>query len=179
MRGFFLITFIFFYACNEDNSIKTYSLPKQKEFPQSLQSKEENLEIPFSWNAPKHWTTGKPSSMRLASYNVPFNRGYADISITNFSGDGGGLLANVNRWRRQLNLEPQSLDQMNKSILIRSSALGDYKVIKIINDGNKESAFLCAILEIKQSTIFIKMNASIEGIDQLEEDFITFCSSFN
>ena len=51
--------------------------------------------------------------MRLASFNAPYGNGIADISVTNFSGDGGGLKANVNRWRKQLGMEPQSIFQIN------------------------------------------------------------------
>ena len=56
--------------------------------------------------------------------------------------------------------------------------LGDYKLIKIINEKEPSSAFLCSIIEIKNSTVFVKMNASVNGIDQLKEEFIAFCSSF-
>ena len=171
---------ILILSCDSNNHIRTYSLPKGKTNNFNLPSiKRETATSGFVWEKPDSWIPSEGSSMRLASFKIPYSVGYGDLSVIQLSGAGGGIESNVNRWRRQLNLEPQSLDQMKKSILIRSSALGDYKIIKIINDENKESAFLCAILEIKQSTIFIKMNASIEGINQLEDDFITFCSSFN
>ncbi|SVC98163.1 uncharacterized protein METZ01_LOCUS351017, partial [marine metagenome] len=125
-----------------------------------------------------NWIEGDKSSMRLASFNATYNSGIADVSITNFSGDGGGLKANVNRWRKQLGLQPQSEEMINKSMLIKTSKLGKYKLIKIQNDSNQESAFLCSIIEIKNSTIFVKMKASLDGINQLENEFIEFCSSF-
>ena len=36
----------------------------------------------------------------LANYEIPFNDTYANLSITKFAGDAGGIVANVNRWRR-------------------------------------------------------------------------------
>jgi hypothetical protein len=58
------------------------------------------------WTAPAQWTPKKPSSMRKGSYDVTGPEGTADLSITAFPGDVGGDLANVNRWRGQLELPP-------------------------------------------------------------------------
>ena len=166
-----------FFSCNKENYVKTYTLPKNKPILNIPNNKEE-IEIPFSWTIPESWSVGNPSSMRLATYSASYPKGVADVSITNFSGDGGGILANVNRWRRQLNLEPQSLDEINNLMLSETSGLGEYKYIKIVNYEEQSSAFLCAILAIKNSTLFIKLNASLEGINYLEQEFVSFCSSF-
>ncbi len=64
------------------------------------------------WEAPDHWEAGPVSAMRRGSYSVSGPEGSADISITTFPGDVGGLLANVNRWRGQLNLGPISEDRL-------------------------------------------------------------------
>ena len=165
-------------SCNKNKYVKTYSLPKINSAVEKVQLEEVDNGTPFSWTVPDNWIEGDKSSMRLASFKVPYNSELADISITNFSGDGGGLKANVNRWRKQLDLDPQSEEIINKAILVGNSKLGEYKFIKIINESNVESAFLCSIMEIKNSTIFIKMKASIEGIDKLEKEFLEFCSSF-
>jgi len=173
---YFIILFCF--ACNKNKYVKTYTLPKLKSAIETIKLENPDNQKPFSWSVPKNWIEGDKSSMRLASFSASHNDGIADISITNFSGDGGGLKANVNRWRKQLGLDPQSEEMINKSIIIQNSQLGKYKFIKIQNDSNLESAFLCSIMEIKNSTIFIKMKASTNGINELETEFIQFCSSF-
>ena len=118
-----LLCLVIIFGCNnnESDNIHSYRMPKPK-----------NTEL-FSWNIPGNWISTNTTQFSQANYLIPSSRGSADISISYFAGNAGGVKANVNRWRRQLNLEPQSLDQMKKSILIRSSALGDYKIIKIIN----------------------------------------------
>ena len=173
-----LISLIFILtSCDKDKYVKTYSLPKLQVFEEASfdEKKDETL---FSWKTPVNWLEKEPSSMRLASFDIPYGGSMADISITNFSGDAGGELANVNRWRRQLELDPISIEEINKSILNGSSDLGEFKYIKIINNSKQSSAFLCAILEIKNSTVFVKLNASVNGIKQLEKEFLLFCSSF-
>src|SRR5882724_4414392 len=61
----------------------------------------------LAWTAPANWTVKPASAMRKGSYRVPGPDGTdADLSITAFPGDVGGRLANVNRWRGQLELPP-------------------------------------------------------------------------
>jgi len=173
-----LLSSIILFSCNKDNHVRTYKLPKINADIFSSSETSESTSLSFKWIVPDSWEMGKKSSMRLASYNAPYNGEYADISITNFSGDGGGLLANVNRWRRQLDLESKTLTEINESIIYRTSGIGEYKLLKIINN-NTNIAFLCAIMGAQNSTIFVKMKASLIGINILEDEFITFCSSFN
>lgn len=61
----------------------------------------------LTWTAPDHWKPKPASAMRKGSYAVPGTGGAdADLSITAFPGDVGGELANINRWRGQLELPP-------------------------------------------------------------------------
>lgn len=59
-----------------------------------------------SWKAPAHWKAGGPRPMRLASFEVPGDGEPGDVSVSQLSGGGGGLLSNVNRWRGQVGLAP-------------------------------------------------------------------------
>jgi hypothetical protein len=61
----------------------------------------------LAWTAPAHWTAKPASAMRKGSYTITGDAGAtADLSITAFPGDVGGELANVNRWRGQIQLAP-------------------------------------------------------------------------
>ena len=130
------------------------------------------------WEVPKQWVEGSKSPMRLSSYSIPFSGGNADLSITNFSGDGGGVLANVNRWRGQLNLSPLTKEKLNDEVYLGQSSMGEFKMFKVTNLKNESTAFLCSIFEIGKSTVFVKLVATLSGINQLEEEFKVFCSSF-
>lgn len=65
------------------------------------------------WTAPAHWTAKAAGAMRKGSYAVKGDGGEADVSITAFPGDTGGLLANLNRWRGQVSLPPLAPDQLD------------------------------------------------------------------
>lgn len=67
----------------------------------------------LTWTAPAHWTAKPVSAMRKGSYAIKDGDTEADLSITSFPGDTGGLLANLNRWRGQISLPPLTQDQLD------------------------------------------------------------------
>lgn len=63
------------------------------------------------WAVPDGWVLDPtPRQMRLATYLVEDESGRAEVAITRFPGDVGGVLANINRWRGQMGLAPVSPD---------------------------------------------------------------------
>lgn len=58
------------------------------------------------WQAPPDWQPKPITTMRKGSYAISRGGAAADLSITAFPGDVGGLAANVNRWRGQIGLPP-------------------------------------------------------------------------
>ena len=55
-------------------------------------------------------------SLRLSSYQIPVLDSFADLSVTKFGGDAGGVAANVNRWRKQLGLQPETLEEIQSKV---------------------------------------------------------------
>ena len=164
-------------SCDNNKEPRQYRLakdPLENTVIDKLPVKEKNN---FTWDTPGNWITKENNSFSLASYEIPYQNDSADLSITKFSGDAGGVLANVNRWRRQLNLEPQTLEEIKAASIMGSSMIGNFFVYKIINE-KQNQAFLCAILPYIDSTIFIKLNSSIITANALEKKFLDFCSSF-
>jgi hypothetical protein len=65
------------------------------------------------WSVPSNWQQGNPSSMRRATFEVTGADGQAaEIAVSVFPGDVGGLMANINRWRGQLGLGPVAPDEI-------------------------------------------------------------------
>jgi hypothetical protein len=54
---------------------------------------------PDGWKEPERKKSG-----RLAEFVVADDRGMAEVTVTSFPGDVGGVAANVNRWRDQVGL---------------------------------------------------------------------------
>ncbi len=65
--------------------------------------------LPLAWTAPAEWQPKTGSATRKGSYAIAGEGGAtADLAITAFPGDVGGEVANVNRWRGQVQLPPLS-----------------------------------------------------------------------
>jgi len=60
------------------------------------------------WTAPAGWVEEKGNAQREATLKFGAEEPKFEVSVSRLQGDGGGLLANVNRWRDQLGLEPIS-----------------------------------------------------------------------
>ena len=176
-----IVFFIFIFlsiSCDyfekSNNNISTYRVAKSKS--QNFNNLNNTL---FTWDAPDLWIKGAPSEMRLASFLIPYSDGNADLSISQLNGDGGGIVQNVNRWRRQLNLYSLDLEQIQSSAINGKSKIGKYSIYEIINKEDFSKAFLCAMMPFNNQTIFIKLNCTINGIKDIKDDFIKFCNSFS
>ncbi|MAW12379.1 MAG: hypothetical protein CMO54_11120 [Verrucomicrobiales bacterium] len=67
---------------------------------------------PFTWVKPESWKDEKQSSMRVANFSFGPNS-LGECYFTVLPGGGGGLLANVNRWRKQMSLNDLDLSEVN------------------------------------------------------------------
>jgi hypothetical protein len=64
------------------------------------------------WVTPPGWTEVAPTTLRLGNWRVgsaETDGGVAECYLTFLGGDGGGLAANVNRWRTQMGLGPLTM----------------------------------------------------------------------
>ncbi len=59
----------------------------------------------LTWETPEGWVEAPATSMRVANLRFGKNQ-EGECYFTILSGGGGGLAANVNRWRGQMGLEP-------------------------------------------------------------------------
>ena len=174
----FILLFIVSLSCDSSNHTRTYHLPKRKVNNFTPSTVERETEVSrFTWEKPDSWIPAEGSSMRLASFEIPYSTGSGDLSIMELSGDGGGLGANVNRWRGQIGLGPLTKFEIEAEAKNRVSELGNYQLFRLVNLEKKESAFLAAIYPLESSALFIKLTASADGILELEKAFKAFCSS--
>ncbi len=62
---------------------------------------------PLHWTTPSGWVESRENNpSRIASMSVVDGARRAEVTITRFPGAVGGMLANVNRWRGQIGLQP-------------------------------------------------------------------------
>ena len=169
---------IVFFSCNEKSEPRVYQVAKSTTTSNKIIQNEKNI-TEFAWDVPSDWIINEPKQFQIANYSIPISStDNAVIAISKFGGNAGGIIANVNRWRKQIDLPEISLAEISKQAKQGLSSIGEYSVYKIINSSKPEIGFLCMILPITDGTIFVKMTSDTDGIKLLENKFMSFCSSF-
>jgi hypothetical protein len=70
-----------------------------------------------TWATPANWTATTPGLMVLKSFTVSSDASQkAAVSISQFGGEAGGALANVNRWRHQVGLTEITAAELPQAI---------------------------------------------------------------
>ena len=155
-------------ACKEEG-VRAYRAPK----PAGSHSQ---APAGIAWDVPQGWeSVNSDQPMRLATFKPA--SGQPEISITAFPGDSGGLLANINRWRGQLGLEP--LDQSQLAAAVETSTEGSVKVTLTDVTGSKGQEMLGAVIDPGDGkTWFVKATGEPSVIASLKPDFNAFARSF-
>jgi hypothetical protein len=170
-------------SCNNDK-IEVYRIPKEG-VTVAMQDGSAGLPPapagnPAKWVKPEGWIEQPLSEMRLGSFKVDgSNATSADVSVTAFPGDAGGLAQNVNRWRGQLQLPPLEEDQLRQTIQ-RTEVEGvqTYLVdIQTAENAPKPSRILGAILETSDRTWFVKMTGNPQLVENQRQKFLDFVKS--
>jgi len=76
-------------------------------------------------------------------------------------------------------LEPLNGFEIKQSSVSWNGKLGKYEFFKLVNEKNPDSAILSAIFQLETSTLFVKLAVDSNGIEETENDFITFCKSIH
>lgn len=135
---------------------------------------------PLAWKVPAGWRVGEPRSMRLVSFDI----GQAsECYVTLLRGDGGGLVANLDRWRSELGLEATTPDEV--AAMQRLPALG---VESVLFEGvgtyssmggapREDQKVLGAICLRGDDSVFVKMIGPREEVTARRDEFLAFVTS--
>ena len=166
---------ILLFGCNDVNKITTYKIEK----PEAFSRKDISLKptSKLNWTTPNNWIVKSKTEMRIASFDAPFSENnFADVSIVIFPGEAGGIKQNINRWRKQINLDNSILKDILNESSEYENTLGPFRIFKLLNNATDEG-ILGAIINYNNQSIFIKVKTSSIGINELEYEFILFCKS--
>lgn len=125
----------------------------------------------LDWTPPPQWKADPDASAILMA--AFFADSGARITLTSLSGDGGGLMGNINRWRGQLGMSAlQSMDEQP------IKDLGDGALIVDLVSSEGAGRILAGIVPVGDQTLFFKMTGSVEETDSEIERFEEFVTDF-
>ena len=111
----------------------------------------------LTWTAPAHWKAKPGSAMRKGSYAIAGDGGEADLAITAFPGDVGGDLANLNRWRGQIQLPPVAPAEFEASRERLERNGLQMTIVDIVGTGASAQRILGAMIPYGGATWFVKL----------------------
>ena len=126
-----------------------------------------------AFTPPSHWKKEPDSSGILAAaYGATNADGGARATATTLAGDGGGMLANINRWRDQLGLTPVAAMTAQPT-----TDLGKGAVEVDLADASGIKRMIAAIVPSGGQTWFFKLTGTPKGVEAEKVDFDRFVRS--
>lgn len=133
------------------------------------------------WRPPENWREKSPGSMVTAAFSVSGKENrQAEVTISRLSGDGGGLLANINRWRGQLMLEPIGPADLSRHVAYIE--VGEDKVPLVDFTGTDPRAgerarMITVAVRQGGETWFYKIMGDEQVIAEEKDSFVNFIQS--
>lgn len=132
----------------------------------------------LQWQPPAGWKREPPTQMVLAKFSVSAEAGArAEITVSAFPGEVGGLLANVNRWRSQVGLPPIGETELGGIVTGLETRSGSAKLVELAGadarTGNK-ARLLSVVLPHGDRTWFFKMIGEDQLVEREKEAFLKF-----
>jgi hypothetical protein len=131
-----------------------------------------------AWNVPAGWQKLEGQRpMRFATFRAGEQESATDVVVSHFPGDVGGLLANVNRWRQQVGLDPVTPATLPEVVTPFENPGFSGHTMRL--KGAEQHMLAAAIFDTQgQRTWFVKITATPAIIDQQEAAFLAFVKSF-
>lgn len=194
------VTGVFFSACKEEKRVTQYTVSKEPAGAASndfttgnkaattspvsapagmnatpgLVAQTSGIPAP-EWKAPAAWVAQPESPMRKGSWKTGATPDAAEVSITAFPGDVGGLQANVNRWCGQVGLPaPASAEELARLAVPTTVAGLPATRVALVN-GDK--ALTTVLVQHDGVTWFFKLSGPETSVTTAKVDFEAFLAS--
>jgi len=128
------------------------------------------------WIVPSDWKEQPPGQMVLARFLLPGGGNTkTEVTISVFPGETGGLLANVNRWRRQVGQPDIEVSQLGKQTMPLDVAGGKATLVDVSGTKSGQKTRLIGVIVPKAGeTWFYKLIGDEQIAEQQKTAFFKF-----
>ena len=133
-----------------------------------------------TWTVPADWKEGQLAQFLVAKFNIQGAGGAtASVNVSQLAGDGGGLLANLNRWRAQLGQAPLTDADIAKLPTIDASGVKATLADITGTDprSGKPARLVGLVLPLGGQTWFYKLMGDASVVAQQQDALIKFVQS--
>ncbi len=118
---------------------------------------------------PAAWTVLPAGPMQAAKFSLPG----ADVAVSIFPSDTGGMISNINRWRTQLGLPPETAENLASAAQPLPGAPADSALVELSHNGK---SLLAAVVPRGGKFFFYKLLGDSTAVSTARAEFITFAS---
>ncbi len=158
-----------FFKMTGDPVVVAQEKPAFIEFLKSIQFGSSTDAGGSKWTTPSDWKEVPGGQFLVAKFVVADEGGaQAAVNVSSSPGDGGGLVANVNRWRKQLGLNELSADELSQSV----QTIGDRATLVELSG---QSAALVGVIVLQpERAWFYKLMGDSKIVAVQKNAFIKF-----
>ena len=131
-----------------------------------------------NWTVPAGWQEVPGGQFLIAKFLITgTDNAQAAVNVSSSAGNGGGLAANVNRWRKQLGLGELAGDELAKSVQSIATAAGPATLVEMSGTDARTSqpAALVGVMVLRPDQAwFFKLMGSAAVVQAQKEPLIEF-----
>ena len=134
-----------------------------------------------TWEVPSGWKEIPGGQFLVAKFALTgAANAQANVNVSMSPGEGGGMLANFNRWRSQLSLPPVTETDLDKEIQSLDLSGGKASVADITGQdarSGQKLRLLAVVIPRSGETWFYKLMGNAEVVQQEKDGFMKFVQS--
>ena len=131
-----------------------------------------------NWTVPAGWQEVSGGQFLIAKFMLAGSgNAQAAVNVSSSAGNGGGLAANVNRWRKQLGLAELADDELTKSVKSITTAVGPASLVEMagVDARTGHPAALVGIMVLQSQQVwFYKLMGDAAVVADQTEPFVQF-----
>jgi len=134
-------------------------------------------EVKPAWTVPTDWQSVPPAQFLLAEFSIAGANGTeAEVNVAELNGGGGGVLANVNRWRGQISLDPVDEIGLAKLTTTMNVTGGQATAVDMTgsNENGQPTRLVAVIVPMGNETWFYKLMGDEKVVGSQKDAFTKF-----
>jgi len=129
----------------------------------------------FNWSVPAGWQPMTPGQMQAAKFAVPeIDGAKADVTVSIFPSDTGGLAANIKRWRGQMGMPEVDDGTATQAAQPLEGGPAGAQLVELKSDAR---SLLGAIVPRDGRWFFYKLVGDTPAVTAQRDTFVQFVKS--
>jgi hypothetical protein len=169
-------------GCDRHDTIETYQVSKTLPVPSADAAQPASDTAPtIHWAVPDGWKSLPGHDLRFASFQVSPQDPSVQLTVVPLGAQAGSLVANVDRWEKQLGLPPTAEADLAKVVTMVDVGGVPTGLVDLsqqgAGDGHPPQRLLAAIMARPDRTWFFKLAGPSTVIDPQKDKFDAFIQS--